>query len=95
MLVFVEDAAESITAVDAELRELPWIGDRFRERTQQPGVGQSAMGPVLVMELFVLAQYPQEMGLVPGECPVQQLVAAGRIESIFRSRNSCEARERR
>lgn len=57
MFVFAEDAAESITAVDAQLRELGWIGDRFGEWVQQPGVAQSAMGPMLVMELFVLAEY--------------------------------------
>jgi hypothetical protein len=37
---------------------------------------QGAVRPVLVVVDLVLAQDPPQMGLVPGEGPVQQLAAA-------------------
>jgi hypothetical protein len=79
MSVFMEETAESITAWMRSCASSVGsvIGDRFGAWMRRLGVGQSAMGPMLVVGLFVLVEYSQEMGLVPDQRPIEQLVATG------------------
>ena len=49
MLVFVQEAAETVTATDAELGELVRVGDRFRQRNEWPAVCQALVWPVRVV----------------------------------------------
>jgi hypothetical protein len=64
VLVFVEDAAESVTSSDVEVVKLVRFGDRLGEWTQGCRSAERAMGPVLVIEGLVLAKRVQKMGLV-------------------------------
>jgi hypothetical protein len=65
MLVLVQEAAEAVASVDLEVGEPVGFGDRFGQGTQWRGACESAVGPVLVGELLVLAQRVEEMGPVP------------------------------
>ena len=55
-LVFVDDAAESVSSADGQLGELVVVGDRFGQRRQGPGVGNALVRVVMVVEGLVLAQ---------------------------------------
>jgi hypothetical protein len=65
VLIFVEDAAESIASSDVEVVESVRFGDSLGERAQgcrgvERAVG--AVGAVLVVEGFVLAECVPEVG---------------------------------
>ena len=47
MLIFVEDAAESIVSSDVEVGEWFWFGDRLGERAQGCRGVECTVGPVL------------------------------------------------
>jgi hypothetical protein len=44
VLVFVEDAVESVSPVDVQVSDLGWVGDRFGRRALRRGVGQGRCG---------------------------------------------------
>jgi hypothetical protein len=44
VFVFVEESAESIVSADVQMRDRGGVGDRFRQRTQGPGVRDAPMG---------------------------------------------------
>lgn len=71
MLVFVEDASEAVVSVDVK----PGGGDQFRVRRRQraewPGVADSLMRPVRVVELLEFAQGVEQVRLVPDQGPVE------------------------
>jgi hypothetical protein len=54
MSIFVEDAAEAITASYVEAGDLLRNGDRWRQRVQRAGVGDALVRPVPVVELLEL-----------------------------------------
>jgi hypothetical protein len=56
VFVLVQHATEAVTAVDVQAGEPVWIGDRFGQRGEWPGVGDALMGPVRVIEDLELAQ---------------------------------------
>lgn len=56
MLVLMENAAEAITSVDAQLAELVRVGDRFGQRCEGAGVRDPLMRSVKVIEPFILSQ---------------------------------------
>jgi len=64
MLVFVEDAAESVVSSDVDSVESVGLDDRLGERAQGCRGAERAVGPVLVVEGFVFAQRMEKMGLV-------------------------------
>jgi hypothetical protein len=56
VVVFVEDAAESVTSSDAEVFEGVQVGDGFGSWALWCCGVECAVGSVLVVEVFVLAQ---------------------------------------
>jgi hypothetical protein len=64
VLVLVEDAAESVMSADVEVVEPVRFGDWLGEWAQGRRGVERAVGPVLVVEGFVLAERVQEVGLV-------------------------------
>src|SRR3954452_8299424 len=76
MLVFVEDAAESVTSSDVEVVKSVRFGDRLGERTQGCRGAERAMGPVLVIEGLVHAKRVQKMGLVHDQGSVEEFGSA-------------------
>ena len=56
MLVLAEDAAEAVASVDVQVGESIRVSDRFGQSCERSGVRDSLMRPVMVKELFVLAQ---------------------------------------
>jgi hypothetical protein len=61
MPVLVEDAAEAVPSVDVKPGGGVRLGDGCRQCVQRPGVGDSLMGPVGVVELLELAQCVQQV----------------------------------
>jgi hypothetical protein len=53
--VLVEDAAQALPFSDVQMRDLVRFGDRRGEWVEWSGVGDAAVGPVPVVEGFVLA----------------------------------------
>jgi hypothetical protein len=71
------DATEAIASVYVEAAGGSRPGDRWGQREQRPGVRDSLVRPVGIVELLELAQGVQEVPLVPDQGPVKQLAAAG------------------
>ncbi len=71
MPVQVEDAAEAVASADVKVVGGGQFRDRCRQRAQWPGVGDSLMWPVGVVELLELVQSVQQMPLVPDQGPVE------------------------
>ena len=71
MLVLVEDAAEAVPSVDVKPGGGVRLGDGWGQWAQWPGVGDSLMWPVGVVELLELAQCVQQVRLVPDQGPVE------------------------
>ena len=65
-MVFVKDAAESISPSDGELVQFLCFGDRSGEWAKGSCGVQGAVGPVVVVERFEFAQGVQQVGLVQG-----------------------------
>jgi hypothetical protein len=76
MLVFVEDANESIISVYAEAGYFVWFGERCGQRLEGPGVADALMRPMPVVEVLELAQGVEQMVLVPDQGPIQELSPA-------------------
>jgi hypothetical protein len=70
--IFVDQASDVSLFPDAVQVEVGGFGQRFQRR----GAVQGAVWPVLIVVGFVVAQYPQQVGLVPDEGAVQELAAA-------------------
>ena len=51
----MEDTAESVVSADAELCEGRGFGDWVGQKPQRPGVGDAAVGSMIVVVAFVLA----------------------------------------
>jgi len=64
MFVLVEDAAEPVASVDAQVGEPVRIGDRFGQRGQWPGVRDALMRPVGGVENLELAQHVRQVPLL-------------------------------
>ena len=77
MPVLVEDAAEAVASADVKAGGGARLGDRWRQRVQWPGIGDSLMWPVCVVEPLEFAQRMQQVRLVPDQCPVEQFASAG------------------
>jgi hypothetical protein len=77
MPVLVEDAAEAVPSVDVKAGGGPGLGDWRGQRVQWPGVRDSLVRPVRVVELLELTQSVEQVPLVPDQGPVKQLAAAG------------------
>jgi hypothetical protein len=75
--VLVKDAAEVVASVYVEAGGGGQFRDRCGQRAQWPGVGDSLVRPVRVVELLELAQRVEQVRLVPDQGPVEQLTAAG------------------
>jgi hypothetical protein len=69
MSVLVQDAAESITSSDVEAVESVRFGDRLGERAQRCRALERAVGPVFVVEGFVLAERVEKVYLVQNQGP--------------------------
>ena len=71
MLVFVEDASEAVVSVDVK----PGGDGQFRvrrgQRAEWPGVADSLMWPVRVVELLEFAQGMEQVRLIPDQGPVE------------------------
>ena len=76
MPVLMEDAAEAVPSVDVKSGGGVRFGDGCRQCAQRPGVRDSLMRPVRVVELLEHAQCLQQVRLVPDQCAVQQLPLA-------------------
>jgi hypothetical protein len=61
MPVLVEDATEAIASVDVKAGGGSRPGDRWGQREQRPGVGDSLMRPVGIVELLELAPRVQQV----------------------------------
>jgi hypothetical protein len=70
--IFVDQASDVSVFPDAVQVEVGGFWQRFQRR----GAVQGAVWPVLIVVGFVVAQYPQQVGLVPDEGAVQELAAA-------------------
>jgi hypothetical protein len=70
MSVLMEDAAEAVASADVKAGGVVRFGDRRGQRVQWPGVGDSLVRPVGVVELLELAQGAQQVPLVPDQGPV-------------------------
>ena len=81
----MQEAAETIASADAEMRDRGWIGNSLGEGAQRPGVRDAPMGPVAVVVPFVFAKGVHEVGLVPDERAVEQLMSAG-LDPAFHDR---------
>ena len=76
MPVFVEDAAEVVLSADVKPGGGVRLGDWRGQCLQWPGVGDSLVRPVGVIELLELAQGVEQVRLVPDQGPVEQLAPA-------------------
>lgn len=72
MLVFVEDAAESVVSSDVESVDSIGLDDPLGEWAQGCCGAERAVGPVLIVEGFVLAQRMEKMGLVYDQGSVEE-----------------------
>ena len=61
MPVLVEHSAEAVASADVEAGGGGRLGDRWGQRAQWPGVGDSLVWPVGVVELLELAQRVQQV----------------------------------
>jgi hypothetical protein len=77
MPVLVEDAAEAVPSVDMKAGADGRLGDRRGQRLQWPGVRDSLVRPMGVVELLELTQSVEQEPLVPDQGPAKQLAAAG------------------
>jgi hypothetical protein len=77
VLVFMEDAAESVASSDVEPVEWASFGDRLGRWSQWCGGVDRVVGPVLVVGRFVLAEGVQKVSLVDDQAPVQEFGLAG------------------
>jgi hypothetical protein len=77
VLVLAENAAEAVASVDVQVGEPVWVGDRFGQLGEWPGVRDALVWPVLVVEDLVFAQRVQQMPLLPNQRPVEQFASAG------------------
>jgi hypothetical protein len=82
MPVLMEDAAEAVPSVDVKSGGGVRFGDGCRQCAQRPGVRDSLMRPVRVVELLEHAQCLQQVRLVPDQGPVEQLATAGLHPSL-------------
>jgi hypothetical protein len=73
----VKGAAESISSMDVQVQDLPWLGDRFGQWAQGSGLIQGPVPPMLVVERLEVAQGVEQMALVPFEGAVRQFALAG------------------
>jgi hypothetical protein len=56
VVVFIEDAAQTRVLADVETVDLGMVGDRRWQQSEWSGVGDALMGPVGVVEAFVLVE---------------------------------------
>jgi hypothetical protein len=66
-------ASGAVTSLDAEMAQ---VGDIVGQWAQRSGLFQGAVRPVGVIEILVLAKDDHQVPLVPGQRPVEQLLAA-------------------
>ena len=66
-------ASGAVTSLDAEMAQ---VGDIVGQRARRSGLFQGAVRPVGVIEILVLAKDDHQVPLVPGQRPVQQLLAS-------------------
>jgi hypothetical protein len=71
----MEDPAEPVSPAYVQIDNSPRIGDRIRGGTQRRCLAQGLMGPVPVVEPFVLAQGMPQVAFVPYEAAIEKLVA--------------------
>jgi hypothetical protein len=71
MFVFMDESAEAVMAVDAQVRDRGWIGDRLGEWARWPGVPNAPMRTMRVVVLLVFAEGVDEMCLVPDQRAVE------------------------
>jgi hypothetical protein len=83
MVVFVKDAAESISLSDGELVEFLCFGDRWGEWAKGSCGMQGAVGSVVVVTRFEFAQGVQQGGLVKDEGAVEEFGAAGSDPAFY------------
>jgi len=76
MLVFVENAAEAVRSVDVKPRGGVRLGDGWGQWAHRPGVGNSLLRPMGIVELLELTHCAEQVRLVPGQGPVKQFAAA-------------------
>jgi hypothetical protein len=62
---YVEDAAELVSPTYVQVGDSLGIRDRVRGGTQWGGLVQGLVGPVLVVEPFILAQGVSQVPFVP------------------------------
>jgi len=83
MPVLVEDAPEAVASADMKVGGGGQFRDRRGQRVQWPGVRDSLMRPMGVVELLELTQSVQQVLLVPDQGPVEQFAAAGLHPSLY------------
>ena len=83
MVVFVEDAAESISSLDGEVIQSVRFDDRRGEWATWSCALQGAVCPVVVIERFEFAQDVQQVGLVQDEGAVEQFGSAGSDPAFY------------
>ena len=77
MPALVEDAVEAVPSVDVKAGGGAGLGDRRGQRVQWPGVRDSLVRPMGVVEMLGLTQSVEQVPLVPDQGAVKQLAAAG------------------
>jgi hypothetical protein len=77
MLVFMEDAAESVASSDGEVVVLPRIRGWYRRWLEGAGVGDALVGSVGVVVFLELPQGVEQVVLVPDQGAVEEFASAG------------------
>jgi hypothetical protein len=72
----MEDTAEPVSSADVKRIESAWFGERIGGWPQRRAV-QAAVMPVLVVVGLELAEYVEQVGLVPDQGLVKKLVPTG------------------
>ena len=85
MMVFVEDAAESVASSDVEVVDLPRIRVLYRRWLVGTGVRDALVRPVGVVVVLELPQGVEQVVLVPDQGAVQEFASAG-LHPPFRDR---------
>jgi hypothetical protein len=77
MCVLVENAAESITSMDIQSVESVRFGDRFENWVKGRRTVQGTVMPMLGVERLELVERVEQVGEVPDQGAVEELVSAG------------------
>jgi hypothetical protein len=83
VLVFVEDAAEAVMSVDAQMGQPVWISDRFGQWCEWSGIREALVRSMVVVEVFEFVQCVQQVSLGNSAGVMRhELIAAKTVAAI-------------